>query len=103
MTAGQIANGIGSFLAMLTSGLFIVTWTIVGSWWKTSTGRFMVMKAGAIFMAGVLTVALTVARFTVDVDVLRDIQAGIWSLISLAFIHHTRMLIRVNRKKNEDD
>lgn len=103
MTVGQIANGIGSFLAMLTSGIFIIVWTLLGSWWRTSTGRFMVMKAGAIFMAGVLTVALTLLKFTPNVDVLRDIQAGIWALISLAFIHHTRMLIRVNREKKKHD
>lgn len=103
MTVGQIANGIGSFLAMLTSGIFIIVWTIVGKWWKTPTGRFMVLKAGAIFAAGVLTVTLTVAKFTPNVDVLRDIQAGIWAAVSVAFVHHTRMLIRVNRKKKQDD
>lgn len=101
MTAGQIANGIGSFVAMLTSGAFILVWTFTGSWWRTSTGRFMIMKAGAICAAGVITVTLTITGFKPNVDLLRDIQAGIWVAVSLAFMHHTRMIWKLNRKREE--
>lgn len=102
MTGGQIANGIGSAVALVTSGTFILAWTIVGRWWKTSTGRFMVMKAGAICLTGIITVWLTLVEFTNDWDALRWVQGGLWVLISLAFIHHTVMVICVNRKKDEE-
>lgn len=103
MTGGQIANGIGSALAMATSGIFVITWTVVGTWWTSSTGRFMVMKAGAIFLTGVITVWLTLTDFAASWDALRYIQAGLWALISVAFIHHTRMVHRVNRRSDDDD
>lgn len=101
MTGGQLANGIGSALAMFTSGLFILVWSLVGRWWKTPVGRFMVIKAGAIFAAGSLTVVLTVFKFNPNVDVLRYVQAGIWGAVSLAFLHHTRMIWKVNHSKGK--
>jgi hypothetical protein len=103
MTGGQFANGVGSFLAMITSGAFILVWTWYGTWWRTSTGRFMVMKAAAICFAGVITVWLTLTGFKPDVDSLRYIQAGIWAAVSVAFVHHTRMVWKINRKKKVDD
>lgn len=103
MTPGQIANGIGSFLAMMTSGIFIVTWTLVGKWWKTSIGRFMIIKASAIFAAGLLTVLLTLGGFTPNVDMLRDIQAGIWAAVSIAFLQHTHLLWTNRKKVRKDD
>lgn len=101
MTVGQLANGIGSFLAMVTSGIFIIVWSLVGKWWKTPTGRFMIMKAGAICAAGVLTVSLTITGFKPNVDILRDIQAVIWVAVSVAFIHHTRMLLKLRREREK--
>lgn len=98
MTDGQVANGVGSFFAMVTSGTFIVVWTIVGKWWKTQVGRFMVMKASAIFMAGLLTVMLTVTEFESDADWLRYTQAVIWVAVSVVFVAHTRLLWKVNRE-----
>lgn len=99
MTGGQIANGVGSLLAMMTSGIFILTWTVTGKWWRTSIGRFMIIKAGAIFMAGFLTVWLTISGFKPDVDILRYIQAGIWAAVSVAFTQHT-YLLWINRRKD---
>lgn len=98
MTGGQLANALGSALATITSGVFIVTWSAVGKWWRTSTGRFMVMKASAICAAGVLTVALTFLSFQSDVDWLRYVLAAIWTSISIAFVHHTVMVWKINRK-----
>lgn len=101
MTNGQVANGIASAVAMVTSGLFIVTWTIYGRWYKTSMGRFMVMKAGAICLTGVITVWLTLTDFQSEWDTLRYVQAGLWFAISVAFIQHTVTLWKVNRKKEQ--
>lgn len=103
MTGGQLANGIGSAIAMVTSGVFVTTWTVVGKWWKTSTGRFMVVKASAIGLTGIITVWLTLTDFASSWDALRYVQAGLWFLVSLAFIHHTRMLVKVNRKEQKHD
>jgi hypothetical protein len=99
MTSGQVANGIGSALAMVSSGVFIVTWTAVGRWWKTPTGRFMVAKAAAICFTGVITVSLTLADFSASQDWMRWVQGSLWVTVSVAFIHHTRMVYRVNRKE----
>lgn len=103
MTGGQWANGVGSALAMATSGIFIITWTVVGNWWRTPTGRFMVLKAACICLTGVLTVALTVTGFTTDWDCLRYIQSALWFLVSIAFLHHTRMVWRVNHKREDNN
>lgn len=99
MTSGQVANGIGSAVAMVTSGTFIIVWTIYGQWYKTSTGRFMVMKAGAICLTGVITVWLTLTDFQSEWDPLRYVQAGLWGAVSIAFIQHTITLWKINRAK----
>lgn len=101
MTGGQVANGVGSALAMVTSGTFIVTWTLLGKWWRTSTGRFMVVKAGAIALTGVITVWLTLTDFALSWDPLRYVQAGLWVLVSASFMHHTRVLWKINRAKKK--
>jgi hypothetical protein len=103
MTGGQVANGLGSAIALLSSGVFILTWTVVGKWWRTSTGRFMVMKAGAICLTGIITVWLTAVDFGRGWDALRYVQGGLWLLISVAFIHHTRVLYHINRKKKVEE
>ena len=100
MTGGQIANGLGSAFAMVSSAVFILTWTAVGKWWRTWTGRFMILKAGAISLTGVLTVWLTLVDFAASWDALRYIQAGLWYTVSVAFIHHTRQVWRINREKD---
>lgn len=99
MTSGQVANGIASAVALVTSATFIIVWTVLGRWYRTSTGRFMVMQAGAICLTGVITVWLTVTDFESEWDPLRYIQAGLWVAISVAFIQHTVTLWKVNRKK----
>lgn len=102
MTHGQLANGIGSAIAMITSGIFILVWTLVGKWWRTPTGRFMVVKAGAIMLTGMITVWLTLTDFASSWDILRYIQAGLWVLVSWAFVHHTRMVWIINKKERAD-
>lgn len=101
MTGGQLANGLASMLVLISSSLLILIWTKVGSWWTTSVGRFMILKAAAIGFTGFLTVALTLARFASDWDFLRYIQAVLWILVSLAFLHHTRLVWKLNRGKEE--
>jgi len=101
MTNGQVANGIGSAIAMVTSATFIVVWTIYGRWYRTSTGRFMVMKAGAICLTGVITVWLTLSDFQSEWDPLRYVQAGLWVSISIAFVQHTVTIWKVNRKREK--
>jgi O-antigen/teichoic acid export membrane protein len=96
-----LANGIGSAAATITSWAFICSYTIFARWWKNPIGRFMVMKAAAICMTGVITISLTVTGFTEPWDWLRYVQAGLWGLVSLAFIHHTRLVWKVNRRKKE--
>lgn len=102
MTGGQEANGIGSAIAAATSGIFIIVWTIYGRWYKTSTGRFMVIKAGAICLTGIITVWLTLTDFQNDWDILRYLQAGLWVTVSIAFVQHTVMVVRVNRTKESE-
>jgi hypothetical protein len=101
MTGGQVANGLGSAAAMVTSAVFILTWTAVGRWWKTWTGRFMILKAGAISFTGIITVWLTLVDFASNWDPLRYIQAGLWFTVSVAFMHHTRQVWKINRTKGK--
>lgn len=103
MTGGQAANGIGSALVMLTSGSYIVIWTFYGGWFRSRIGRFVILKATAIFLTGIITVALTLGDFSKGVDWLRYIQAVLWVMASIAFIHHTRVVWKVNHRKEKID
>jgi len=101
MTGGQIANGIGSAMAMVTAGSYIVVWTLYGGWFRSRIGRFVILKAAAICLTGVITVALTLSDFGARVDWLRYIQAMLWLLVSIAFIHHTRLVWKINHRKEK--
>lgn len=101
MTGGQVANGVGSAIVAVSGLSFIVFWTIFGRWYRTSTGRFMVMKAAAISVSGILTLWLTLGGFAISWDFLRYIQAGLWVMISLAFLHHTVQIYTLYRKEKE--
>lgn len=100
MTGGQAVNATASAIVATTSLTFIIVWTIVGRWYKTSVGRFMVMKASAICLTGGLTVWLTLTGF--NWDALRYVQASLWLAVSGAFVHHTMMVYRINRKEHHD-
>jgi hypothetical protein len=103
MTGGQVANGIGSAIVMVTSGLYVLVWTFYGGWFRSRIGRFVVMKAAAICLTGVITVSLTLTDFGKQSDWLRYIQAGLWIVMSIAFVHHTRLVWKVNRKGMKHD
>lgn len=103
MTGGQLANGVGSALVMVTSGSYILLWTLYGGWFRSRIGRFVILKATAIFFTGIITVALTLSGFNQDVDWLRYIQAILWVMVSIAFIHHTRAVWKVNHRKEKID
>jgi hypothetical protein len=103
MTGGQIANGIGSAIAMVTSGVFIATYSAVAPWHKSSLGRFMMVKAAAICLTGVITVTLTIKDFTSHSDWLRYIQASLWVMVSVAFVHHTSLVWRLQHRRKTGD
>lgn len=92
MTGGQLANGVGSALVTLASAAFILSYGILAKPYRTSIGRFMVLKALGICFTGVITVTLTLNDFAIQVDWLRYIQAGLWFIVASAYIYHTSMV-----------
>lgn len=102
MTGGQLANGLGSALVTVTSGLYILVWTFYGGWFRSRIGRFVILKAAAICLTGIITVALTIMDFNDQSDWLRYVQAALWVLVSIAFMHHVRLVWRVNKKGSHD-
>lgn len=103
MTGGQLANGLGSCLVTIASATFIVSYGVLARFYKTQLGRFMILKAVGICLTGLITVALTVANFTTGYDWLRYIQAGLWTIIALAYINHTTFVWRSQLRRRHDD
>lgn len=103
MTTGQFFNGFASGLVMVVSFIFILSYCLTARWWKSSTGRFLMIKAVGIFLTGVITVSLTLSDFTPSSDWLRLVQAGLWTLIAAAYAHHIWMMWRVQGKGGDLD
>lgn len=101
MTLGQLINGLASGLVMAVSLVFIISYTILARWYKSSTGRFLMIKAVGICLTGAITVSLTLQDFTVGSDWLRIAQAGLWTIIAAAYAHHVWLMWRVQRKRGD--
>lgn len=93
MNLAMFANFVGCVFAAISSGAFILVWSIVGNWWKTSIGRFMIIKAAALFVASflsaVLYVMMELTNYNPPMVPLLYLQTAIWLAVSVAFVHHT--------------
>lgn len=103
MTGGQLANGIGSGIVTIASASFILSYGTLARFYKSSIGRFMVLKAVGIFFTGLITVILTANNFATSVDWLRYIQAGLWMIVASAYVYHTSMVWKSQLKGRAHD
>lgn len=101
MTTGQLLNGLASALVMVVSLVFIISYLVLAKWYKSSTGRFLMIKAVGICLTGAITVSLTLRDFQVDSDWLRWAQAGLWTIIAAAYAHHIWLMWRIQRKRGD--
>jgi hypothetical protein len=98
MTGGQLANGIGSAVAALSSGGFILTYGVLARWYRTVTGRFLMVLAVSTLATCFITLNITAKGFTSQADWLRYLQAVVWISIGATYIYQSWLVWKEQRK-----
>lgn len=87
----QINNWM-SVYASLACIAFVIIYTTITPWWKTPTGRLIMMLVGGLAGLAVLTLVFATYR---NYDLVRVIRSVLVFIVGTALIFHSVALIRV--------
>lgn len=101
MTLGQALNGWGSAIGALSGLSFIVSYTILARWYKSTDGRVMMAFGATLTLTYTITVILTLNNFTTGVDFMRIVQAILSTSIGICFLFYTVRMWRMQRGRGK--
>jgi hypothetical protein len=100
MTASEWGSMIASAFTAVGGLAFVVTYAIYAPWYRSSTGRMLMMYGGAI-----TAVCLYVLVFYLvggnDLTVLRWIRSGLIACVGIALFWQAGMVLKEQRKKRD--
>jgi hypothetical protein len=99
----ETINYWASMYASVACLAFVIAYSVLAPWWKTSTGRMVMMLVGGL--AGLAALTLIFAHYK-DANTVRAIRAGLVTLVGTSLWWQVGAVIKVQtrrRKSRRDD
>ncbi|WP_435643890.1 putative phage holin [Streptomyces sp. H49] len=94
-------NAVMSALGAIACAVFVATYHLRATWWRSEVGRNQMAFAVTIGLLCLYTVAATLWHEEVALIVLRSVRTVVLAAIALLMVQRTRLLLRAQQEKRD--